>query len=99
MLPPGTHPLRDLGPEHPIFHTMFPVTEVPQIQSIQFWRGTGETSERGSDSATPHLRGIADASGRLMVVATHNTDISDAWEREGEDPAVALNVLLYAMSH
>ena len=45
-----------------------------------------------------------------MVLATHNTDISDAWEREGEDPeyfytyspngyAVAMNIMLYAMSH
>ena len=111
VLPPGTYPLRDIAPDHAIYRTMFPVSAVPQIPSIQFWRGSGgETSERGPDSAVPHLRGIADAKGRLMVVATHNTDISDAWEREGEDPeyfyqyspngyAVALNVLLYAMSH
>jgi hypothetical protein len=90
---------------------MFPVAELPQIPSIQFWRGSGgESSERGSDSAQAHLRGITDAQGRLLVLATHNTDISDAWEREGEDPeyfyhyspsgyAVAVNVLLYAMSH
>ena len=24
--------------------------------------------------------------GRLMVLMTHNTDISDTWEREGEEP-------------
>ena len=30
--------------------------------------------------------GISDANGRLMVLMTHNTDISDAWEREAEDP-------------
>ena len=41
-----------------------------------------------------------------MVFMTHNTDISDAWEREGEDPryfyqfspkgyAVGINVMLY----
>jgi hypothetical protein len=24
--------------------------------------------------------------GRLMVLMTHNTDVSDSWEREGEDP-------------
>ena len=44
------------------------------------------------------------------VFMTHNTDISDAWEREGEDPryfyqfspygyAVGINVILYAMTH
>lgn len=111
VLPPGTYPLRDIGPEHPIFRTMFPMADLPQIPSIQFWRSTGgESSERGSDSAQPHLRGITDAEGRLMVLATHNTDISDAWEREGEDPeyfysyspngyATAINIMLYAMSH
>ena len=111
VLAPALYPFRDLGPDHPIYRTMFPVAVLPQIPSIQFWRGSGgEASERGSDSAQPHLRGITDPHGRLLVLATHNTDISDAWEREGEDPeyfylyspngyAVAVNILLYAMSH
>jgi hypothetical protein len=111
VLPPGAYPMRDIGPEHPIYRTMFPVPALPQIPSIQFWRGSGgQTSERGSDSAQPHLRGITNASGELMVLATHTTDISDAWEREGEDPeyfyqyspngyAMAVNIMLYAMSH
>ena len=111
LLPPGTYPWRDIGPDHAIYRTMFPLTALPQIPSIQFWRQTGgESSERGNDSAVPHLRGITDAAGRLMVLATHNTDISDAWEREGEDPeyfytyspngyATAINIMLYAMSH
>jgi len=110
VLPPGSYPFRDLGPDHPIYRTMFPLTAIPQIPSIQFWRGSGESSERGSDSADVHLRGITNAKGELLVLATHNTDIQDAWEREGEDPeyfykyspngyATALNILLYAMSH
>ena len=56
------------------------------------------------------IRGISDRHGNLMVLMTHNTDISDAWEREGEDPqyfysfspdgyAVGLNIVLYAMTH
>jgi Domain of unknown function (DUF4159) len=111
VLQPAVYPFRDIGPEHPIYRTMFPLAELPQIPSINFWRSTGgASSERGSDSAQPHLRGIFDPFGRLMVLATHNTDISDAWEREGEDPeyfysyspngyATAINILLYAMSH
>lgn len=111
VLPPGKYPLRDLDPSHPIYRTMFEVPEMPQVPSIQFWRGSGgATSERGSDSAVPHLSAITDDKGRLMVLSTHNTDISDAWEREGEDPryfyqfspqgyAVALNIVLYVMSH
>ena len=83
----------------------------PQIPSIQSWRGNPyETSERGSDSAEPHIRGIRDSKGRVMVLMTHNTDISDAWEREAEDPryfysfspsgyAVGINVMIYAMTH
>ena len=85
--------------------------EFPQIPSIQFWRTSGgATSERGLDSATPHARAIADPHGNIMVLMTHNTDISDAWEREGEDPrffysfsptgyAVGINAVLYAMTH
>jgi hypothetical protein len=110
VLPPGQYPLKDFGSDHPIYRTMFPLAEIPQIPSIQFWRGGGGSSERGSDSADVHLRGITNANGDLMVLATHNTDISDAWEREGEDPeyfytyspngyATAMNIMLYAMSH
>ena len=111
VLPPDRYRFRDVDAAHPIYRTMFPLETLPQIPSIQFWRQTGgATSERGADSAQPHLRGIVDEQGRFMVLATHNTDISDAWEREGEDPtyfynfspngyATAINVMLYAMSH
>jgi Domain of unknown function (DUF4159) len=45
-----------------------------------------------------------------MVVMTHNTDISDTWEREGENReyferfspdgyAIGVNIILYAMTH
>ena len=111
ILPPSEYPVQDLSQDHPIFTTMFDVTELPQIPSIQFWRRSrGGTSERGSDSETPTIQGVADRHGNLMVVMTHNTDISDAWEREGEDPrffykfspdgyAVGINVVLYALTH
>jgi hypothetical protein len=111
VLPPNDYPIRDLTPDHPIFRTQFEVKQLPQIPSIQFWRTSGGgTSERGSDSAEPHIRGIFDQRGNLMIVMTHNTDISDAWEREGEDPrffynfspdgyAVGINVLMYAFTH
>ena len=52
-----------------------------------------QTSERGSDSAEVHFRGIEDAHGRLMVIMSHNTDIADSWEREGENHAVLRFVL------
>jgi hypothetical protein len=111
VLPPSEFPIRDLPAEHPIFRTQFHIERFPQIPSIQSWRGNpDETSERGSDSAEPHIRAIADRHGRVMVLMTHNTDISDAWEREAEDPryfysfspsgyAVGINVMMYAMTH
>jgi hypothetical protein len=112
VLPPSEYPIIDLQPDHPIFHTMFDLKNgVPQIPSINFWYGArGGTSERGADSAQVHSRAIADRHGRVMVLMTHNTDVSDSWEREGEDPnyfysfsvdgyQVAINVLIYAMTH
>jgi hypothetical protein len=87
VLPPGQYPITDLSPDHPIFHVHYDIAEVPQIPSIQFWRRSGgySTSERGEESQYPHLRGIEAENGRLMVVMSHNTDIADGWEREGED--------------
>jgi hypothetical protein len=111
VLPRSEYPIVDLTMDHPLFRSMFVIGKVPQIPSINFWgRSGGATSERGSDSDEVHIRGISDRAGRLMVLMTHNTDISDAWEREGEDPryfyqfspdgyALGINIVLYALSH
>ncbi len=111
VLPPVDYPVRDIPADHPVLKTMFDVKQIPQIPSIQFWRTSGGgISERGSDSAVPTMHGVSDKHGNLMVLMTHNTDISDAWEREGEDArffysfspdgyAVGINVVLYAMTH
>ena len=101
----------DVPIDHPIRHEMFPIANVPQVTNIQFWRRSGGvTSERGADSPHANLRAIADEKGRIMVLMTHNSDIGDSWEREGEDHrffvqfspdgyALGVNVLLYAMTH
>ena len=45
-----------------------------------------------------------------MVLATHNTDVADTWEREGENAeyfnlfsprgyAIGVNVVVYALTH
>jgi Domain of unknown function (DUF4159) len=109
-LPPNEYKIVELPKDHPIFRQQFQIPAVKQIASINFWAGTGSTSERGSDSAVPHAMGVADKEGRLMVLMTHNTDFGDSWEREGDDPtyfynfsvdgyAFGINVLLYSMSH
>ena len=109
--PSGEYPIVDLKVDHLMFRTLFDLPRMPQIPSINSWfRLGGGTSERGADSAEVHTRGIVDRAGRLMVLMTHNTDISDSWEREAEDPnyfyqfsvngyAVAINVLLYSMTN
>jgi hypothetical protein len=112
VLPPSEYPIVDVPAGDPILRTQFNIARMPQITNIQFWRGVGGTvtSERGADSEEPHFRVIRDAHGRIMVVMTHNTDIADSWEREGEDPeffrqfspggyGFGINVLLYAMTH
>ncbi len=56
------------------------------------------------------LQGLFAGDGRLLAVATHNTDIADGWEREGESKeffdrfsiqsyAISINILVYAMTH
>jgi hypothetical protein len=102
----------DVPADHPIRHSMFEIVTLPQVTNIQFWRrNNGQTtSERGSDSAQADFRMIADERGRIMVLMTHNTDIGDSWEREGEDHefflqfspsgyAVGINTVLYALTH
>jgi hypothetical protein len=110
VLPPADYPIRDLPPDHPLFSAQYPVKGVPQIPSIRLWTPGGNTSEDPPDTDVVHARGISDRSGRLMVFMSHNTDISDAWEREGADPryfyefgpngyALGINVVLYTLSH
>ncbi len=57
------------------------------------------------------IRAIYDDKGRIMVLATHNTDNGDGWEREGENDyffeqfsektayPLGINVIFYVMTH
>ena len=111
-MPPAEYPIEDVPMSDPIFRTMFEVTKIPQVTSIRFWRSNGGrvTSERGAESAVPHFRALRDKHGRIIAVMTHNTDVSDSFEREGDDPqffyqfspdgyALGINVMLYALTH
>jgi hypothetical protein len=112
VLPRSEFPIEDVKLDDALLHSMFVVEQIPQITNIQFWRSSQGTytSERGADSEDVHLRAIRDAKGRIMVLMSHNTDVADSWEREGEDPAffyqfspygyaLGVNVLLHAMTH
>ncbi len=110
-LPSSDYPLIDVPLDHALFHTLYDVREIPQIPSIGAWGGPGgSTSERGRDSAVPHVRAITDRDGHVMVVMTHNTDFGDAFEREGFSHeyfeafagvgyAFGIDTLIYAMTH
>ena len=88
----------------------FVVTRFPQIPSIGAWGGPGGNTSERRDSQVPHVRGILDENGRIMVLMTHNTDFGDAFEREGEDHqyflafapdgyAFGVNAIIYSMTH
>ena len=103
--------IEELPNDHPLFSIVYRVEEVPQIPSIQYWRQSGgRTSELGPQSANPRIRAIRDESGRILVLMSHNTDIADGWEREGEDYAffaefspdayaIGINILTWMMTH
>jgi len=97
VLPRIDYDLVDLGPDHPIFHQLYDLPHgIWQQPSVGLWQRhvcpdpeSGDeggcyavnTSERGADSATPHLRALVDRdTGRIPVVMTFNTDIADGWE-------------------
>lgn len=111
VLPSGLYPMVDIPPDHQILHQLYDA-EVVQIPNVGLFRETLGlvTSERGTDSQEVHFRGIQDERGRLMVVATHNTDITDALEEEArfgpfqglfsaKAYALAINIWLYALTH
>jgi hypothetical protein len=109
VLPRTEYPIVDVPLDHPLWHTQFEVKEVPQMPSIQAWRRTGGSTDRGVNDPVD-ARAIIDQHGRVMVMMMHNTDIPDGWEREGEDPqyfyrfspdaySVGINILIYAATH
>lgn len=116
VLPEGEW--RVLPNDHPIFHTVYDLSDgLPQIPALPFASIGGETAEPAGahkyppgSLEHPQMRVWADRQGRLLVIATHNTDIGDGWEREayGEwyfemfstrSYMVGVNVVTYAMTH
>jgi hypothetical protein len=115
----------ELPMDHPIFHCVFDL-KVPknQLQTPNMRQGVrsqydGVTWERhpredgsGYEECTEmHVRAILDDKGRIMVIATHNCDNGDSWEREGESDyffhefsekrgyPLGINIVFYLMTH
>jgi len=111
VLPPGEFPIVDIPAAHAIMRMVYDVKDIPQVPSMNYWyRSGGQTSESGRDSAVVYFKGIQNAHGQLMVVITHNTDIADTWEREGDNAeffdlfsprgyATGVNVVLHGLTH
>ena len=99
---------------------VYPLQECPQVPARIFYAQSGlpwdppqvHRYPSGGDAGvrTVHFMGLFDADENLIAVATHNTDIADGWEREGESEeffdrfsiksyAFTINVLFYAMTH
>jgi hypothetical protein len=94
---------------HPVFHTFFDLDTVMQIPNQgNGCRDDGRTWQDERDRA-PAVFGISDDQGRLMVMATYNSDLGDAWEYmdlrcypakfSGQAYRMGLNFIIYAMSH
>ena len=107
---------RDLPDDHPVLRTVFELEGLPQIPAQDFairgWPHDPPFIHRypAWGVETPHLRGFFDEDDRLVVLATHNTDIGDGWEREAYGEwffetystvayAMGVNVVVYALTH
>jgi len=100
-------PIVELPLDHPLFSAFYEIEQIKQVPNIGNARRGGPTHQ--GDGYVPHVRGIFDDDGRLMVVINWNTDLGDAWEW-AEDPGYPLeystfafemgaNMIVYAMSH
>ena len=101
------HPIVEVPSDHPVFHCFYDVEEIVQVPNVGQGRWGGPTWEK--DGYVPHLRGVLDDHGRLMVAINWNSDLGDAWEW-AEDPyyplkystyayQMGVNFIVYAMSH
>jgi hypothetical protein len=97
-------PIVELPSTHPIFHTVYDLSERPQIPT---WQHLPHGYR--NDGAEAHWRAIVDDDGRVMVMIAFNNDIADGWQRADEyrypaDAAslairIGVNFAVYALTH
>lgn len=111
---------RPVPSEHPILTIVYRMKKCPQIPARIFFAQSNLPYDPPGVHRYPtgglagvrdvHFMGLFDREGELLAVATHNTDIADGWEREGESKrffdrfsidayAMSINILTYAMTH
>lgn len=110
----------ELPMEHPIFHCVFDLKmpknglQTPNYRAGEYSQYNGGVTwefHDGEACREVHVRAIFDDKGRIMVIATHNTDNGDGWEREGEYEyffrefsekrayPLGINIIFYLMTH
>ncbi len=113
----------ELTTNHPVFHCVFDLSgpmKSFQVPTIQFWNQDHDPNDphsplqrvyRGEGSDEMHVRALFDDNQRVLILAVHNSDISDGWEREGENELyfnqfsekvaypLGINIIFYLMTH
>ena len=99
----------DLPPDHPVFHTVYDLSELTTTQIPNMNSLMGGGGGYFGDGAVPHWRGISDDHGRLMVLIAFNNDVADSWQW-ADDPRYpqesvnlgmrfAVNITVYTLTH
>ncbi len=109
----------ELPMDHPLFHCVFDLKgpknslQIPNVGQGVRSQHDGITWEYhdGEECTEVHVRAIFDDNNHILVLATHNTDNGDGWEREGENEyffhnfsenrafPLAINIFFYLMTH
>lgn len=117
------HSWTNLTMDHDVFHCVYDLgrsMKKLQVPTMQFWnreydpdnpQSPQQTVFRGEGSEDMHVRAILDDRGRIMILAIHNSDVSDGWEREQENEVyfnqyservaypLGINIVYYLMTH
>lgn len=113
----------ELTTDHKLFYCVYdlrrPMKQL-QVPTIQFWNREHDENDpqsplqtifRGEGSDEMHVRALLDDRQRMMILAVHNSDVSDGWEREGENELyfqryseriaypLGINIIFYLMTH
>jgi len=113
----------ELSTDHPVFHCVFDLRRpmhALRVPTMQFWNEDFDATDpqspphrvfRGEGSEEMHVRALLDDQGRIMILAIHNSDVSDGWEREQENEdyfkhfsekvayPLGINIIFYLMTH
>lgn len=113
----------ELDMDHPLFNCVYkipgPMRRL-QVPTLQFWNHDFDFNDpnshlqtvyRGEGSDTVHIRAWYDDRQRISVLAIHNSDVADGWERESESEEyfktfsekiaypLGVNIVFYLMTH